>query len=285
MYSGEFEQTKIAIALANCAVGHTIDYYNSVPSTMPLAHQRAADPTVVSGTIVTAEEQTAGRGRRQRQWAAPSGQGLLTSLILKAPIPLPIQQIPMLAGIVACEAIATCIPSLSDQVGLKWPNDLLLGQSMANACKVGGILVEGRFQGTALQYLVIGMGINVLQTADQLPAAPVGAPPPTSLLHYLTTTGMPIVPDIPNRSDLLIALCQSWAHLLSTANTSDFILAHWRAHLWTLGQTVEIRDENGTPICRGMASDVTADGQLVVDGAHGERHRFAAGDVSVRQKI
>ena len=72
----------------NAVVGHTIDYHHSIPSTMPLAHQLATQAATRSGTLVVADEQTAGRGRLDRRWEAPPGQALLVSIILKPPLPI-----------------------------------------------------------------------------------------------------------------------------------------------------------------------------------------------------
>ena len=65
----QLDQERITSQLAHCALGHTLFYYASVPSTMPIAQELASDPAIRSGTVVVAEEQTAGRGRQERRWA------------------------------------------------------------------------------------------------------------------------------------------------------------------------------------------------------------------------
>ncbi len=301
-----FNRQQIAQALATAPIGHTIDYHERVESTMTLAHQRAADPAVRSGTLIVAEEQSAGRGRQQRRWETPPGQALLSSLILKAPLPLPLSQLPMAAGLAALSAITASIPALQTQVGLKWPNDLLLGHEMADAGKVGGILVETSFYGSTLHYVIIGTGINVLQEATSLPPVPPGAPAPTSMLSYLSKTVAPSVAAVPplpatvmpDRTALLIAFCHAWAQLLWPQPASDWpsagtlvpsIVDRWRSYLWTLGQGVVIYGTPGADmvpnlLCQGVAVDVTADGYLLVRDAAGVTHQFAAGDVSVRRR-
>jgi len=291
-------QPQIAQALATSPIGHTIDYHGLVESTMPLAHQRAADPTVRTGTLIVADEQSAGRGRQQRRWEAPPGQALLSSLILKAPLPLPLQQIPMAAGLAALAAISACVPALQGQVGLKWPNDLLLGHGMNDAGKVGGILIESSFHGTTPHHVIIGTGINLLQPATALPPALPGAPTPTSLLAYLDAeasagSGVAGSSAMPDRSAFLIAFCHAWTELLwpestgGAATSPTSIVDRWRAHLWTLGQRVLIYDtaQPGTApqvLCQGIASDITNDGYLIVRDEAGTTHQFTAGDVSVR---
>jgi BirA family biotin operon repressor/biotin-[acetyl-CoA-carboxylase] ligase len=261
---------------------------------MILAHARATDPAVRSGTVVVAEEQSAGRGRQQRRWDAPPGQALLMSLILKAPLPVPLPQIPMAAGLAALTALTTTFPVLHEQVGLKWPNDLLLGHDMADAGKVGGILVENSFYGAALTHVVVGIGINILQEATALPPGLPGAPAPTSLAHYLATRATPpgstFPPPAPDRTALLLALCQAWAQLLwpPPATALPPLVDRWRAHLWTLGESVVVHGGAGTTATpdvpfHGRAIDVTTEGHLLVRAAAGDTRSFAAGDVSVRR--
>ncbi|MCB0063022.1 MAG: biotin--[acetyl-CoA-carboxylase] ligase [Caldilineaceae bacterium] len=281
----------VAAALQNAPIGHTIDYRPQLSSTMDLARQHAVDPAILSGTVVVADEQTAGRGRGVRRWEVPPGEGLLLSLLLKAPIAMSLPEIPMLAGLAAIDALVAYRPTLHGQVGLKWPNDLLLGSGMHDARKVGGILVESSFYGAALEYVIIGMGVNLLQQPTALPLAQPGAPAPTSLAHFLAVTAHNAnaslsLPPL-NRTALLIALCQAWGDLLDPLPAPAQILARWRAALWTLGQEVAIQPKQNEDVTQavtvvGRAIDVSAAGELIIQDAAGKLHSFGAGDVSVR---
>jgi BirA family biotin operon repressor/biotin-[acetyl-CoA-carboxylase] ligase len=102
------------------------------------------------GTIVTAAEQSAGRGRQGRTWSAPAGQALLCSVIVREPPRL----LPLAAGVAVAE-------EAGDEARVKWPNDVLVGGR-----KVAGILVEGRPQES---WAVLGIGINVAVREDALP--------------------------------------------------------------------------------------------------------------------
>jgi BirA family biotin operon repressor/biotin-[acetyl-CoA-carboxylase] ligase len=102
------------------------------------------------GTIVTAAEQSAGRGRQGRTWSAPAGQALLCSVIVREPPRL----LPLAAGVAVAEEAGT-------QAKVKWPNDVLV-----DGRKVAGILVEGRLQEG---WAVLGMGVNVALREDDLP--------------------------------------------------------------------------------------------------------------------
>lgn len=282
------DRERIMTELAACAVGHTLAYYESVPSTMPIAHELATAPATRSGTVVVAEEQTAGRGRRERRWETPSGQALLMSFIFKAPFAVAPTHFFMLAGLALIEGIGAYLPALTPYLGLKWPNDLLLGNSMADAGKTGGILIESRYRGAAAEVLIPGCGVNVLQRAATLPATPPGAPPATSIHHFCQTQpALAALAPALDRTALFIHICQQWARLYTDPElTTAGLQQRWAARLWTLQQPVIVQhtEDGGTgrPIS-GLATAVTADGQLVVETATGEQHCFAAGDVSVRR--
>ncbi len=277
--------SQIAQGLRHSSIGHTIDYHRSIPSTMPIAQKLAEQANTRSGTVVIAEEQTAGRGRLQRRWETPLGQALLVSIIFKpshlvgqpsiAPVLLS-----MAAGVATARALATFAPCLTGHVGLKWPNDVLLSRDatdhrMQTAGKVAGILVEGVFQQGELLYAILGIGINVNQTHDTLPPAQPGAPVPTSLRLFADQEF--------DRTALLIALCQTLSAWLNPDQPAQALFTEWRSRLWTLGQMVTVRT-TGTDgeVFSGRAVDVTAEGSLVVEHETGARRLFTAGDVSLR---
>ena len=130
-----------------------------VASALDLAH-KLAEHGAPSGTVVVAEEQTAGRGSRGRAWHSPPG-GLWLALIARAHPDLGLEVLSLRMGIVVAEAIESV--SAATRVRLKWPNDLYVGER-----KVGGILCESRWQGSALQWVAVGIGVNV---ENPVPAA------------------------------------------------------------------------------------------------------------------
>ncbi len=132
-----------------------------VGSTQDEAH-RLAERGAPDGTAVVAEEQSAGRGSRGRQWVSPAG-GLWVSVLRR---PAAGSAAPLVLSLSAGLAVAEALESAGVQgVGIKWPNDLMI-----ESVKVGGILCELRWQGGEVAWAVIGVGINV--TND--PPAPVG---------------------------------------------------------------------------------------------------------------
>lgn len=262
--------------LAGAPIGHTVVYHRSVPSTMPIAAEIARDPGTTTGTIVVAEEQTSGRGRNQRTWHAPYASALLVSIILKPPHSLlPAAILTMLAGNAILAAAATVAPTLADELHLKWPNDLVVGNDPALARKVTGILSESSLTADgALGHAVLGIGTNVNQQASDLPRIAPPTPRPTSLRVASNT--------LIDRSALLIHLCQQLAIELTLAPAESY--QRWKSHLATLGNRVAVY-QGGVeqPVTLiGQAIDVQEDGALVVVDDAGTRHTFHAADVSVR---
>jgi BirA family transcriptional regulator, biotin operon repressor / biotin---[acetyl-CoA-carboxylase] ligase len=148
---------------AGGSLGHPRLHLRSVGSTNQRARELAA-AEAPHGTLVTAAEQTAGRGRQGRRWVAPPGRALLMSLVLREWPRL----LPLAAGIAVAEE---CGPRAS----IKWPNDVLL-----DGGKVAGVLAEGR---PREGWIVLGVGFNVSLGAQDLPvelravAAGLGRPP------------------------------------------------------------------------------------------------------------
>jgi BirA family biotin operon repressor/biotin-[acetyl-CoA-carboxylase] ligase len=118
--------------------------------------QQLVDTSLPEGALVVADHQTAGRGRLGRSWEAPAGTALLFSVLLKPPSEPPTSQLSLVAGIATADTLER---TLGLSVQLKWPNDVMLRRK-----KIAGCLAEAR-DGA----VVLGIGVNVSQTADQLP--------------------------------------------------------------------------------------------------------------------
>ncbi|HEX6919524.1 MAG TPA: biotin--[acetyl-CoA-carboxylase] ligase [Actinomycetes bacterium] len=219
--------------------------------------QRAAAGEL-SGLVLVAEAQTAGRGRLDRTWAAPPRSGLTFSVLLR-PAGVPPARwgwFPLLAG-VAVAAAVTLLGEVDARV--KWPNDVLVGER-----KLAGLLSE-----RVGEALVLGVGLNVSARADEVPATA------TSLL----LEGSPLV----DRGPLLLAILRE----LGTAY-DGFVRAAgdplasglrdtYRRSCATLGQEVRVQLPDERTVV-GRAHDVDADGRLVVRSADGG-HVVGAGDV------
>jgi BirA family biotin operon repressor/biotin-[acetyl-CoA-carboxylase] ligase len=259
-------------------IGRRIDYYPVIGSTNDEA-KRLAVAGAPDGTLVIADEQTAGKGRMGRRWLAPPNTCLLMTLILRAELP-PAQaaRLTMLCSLAAAEAIES-VTGL--QVGIKWPNDLVISQREAAGVgaelKIAGFLTETSLIGERLDFAVVGMGINV--NLDPAALGPVMVPA-TSLE---TELGRPV-----DRARLLIAILrQTEVRYLSTTssvepggNGQQAIHAAWVERLVTVGREVTVTGMEGS--IHGRAEGVDPDGALLLRDMAGNLHRIVIGDVSLR---
>ena len=232
--------------------------YAEVTSTNDLARDHARRGET-EGTAVCAHYQTAGRGRRGREWQAPAGSSLLVSFVLRPPSYLAQSAWLTLAGGVAAAKAAAAVSGRP--VRLKWPNDLLL-----DGKKVGGILTE-----THAGAAVVGIGINVAQQADDFP---------TELLSQATSlslaAGQPVA-----AVEVLAALAREFEVVYTDLVRSghDSVQRAWRQLDDTLGRVVQVQSAQET--FTGQATDLDDQGALWVLREDGEAHRVVAGDVSI----
>lgn len=131
-------------------------------STMDLTHQLAQDGAP-HGTVVVAEEQRAGRGRTGKAWHSPRGNGVWASVLLRAPAAASGGVLSLRAGLELAQALE---PRAAGRIQLKWPNDLLI-----HGRKLAGVLTEARWRGDVLEWVVVGVGVNVRQTGADNSAA------------------------------------------------------------------------------------------------------------------
>jgi len=227
-------------------------------STNALLAERARDGAPAQ--VLVAEHQTAGRGRLDRTWDTPPRAALTFSVLLWPQlVPARWPLLPLLVGCAVREALAT---AGSVAATLKWPNDVLIGER-----KVAGILVE-RVQGPSAPAAVVGIGLNVSATPDELPV-----PTATSLAMELGSE--------PDRTALLIAVLaelrrgyDDWAE---GATQDAFLRTSYVRHCSTLGRQVRVDLPSGV-VLEGTASDIDGSGRLVVATASGEV-AVGAGDV------
>jgi BirA family biotin operon repressor/biotin-[acetyl-CoA-carboxylase] ligase len=212
----------------------------------------AARAGAPEGTVVVADHQTAGRGRLNRIWESPPGSGLAVSIVLR-PAELAADQwpwIPLMAGL----AVADAVGGFSLEPRLKWPNDVEL-----DGLKLAGLLVE-RVESPTGPAAVVGIGLNVAMTADQLPI-----PSATSLRLQGVDAG---------RDDVLAAVLDGLAARYEQLLTEPSMLrADYIVACGTVGSPVRVSLPDGSSL-EGQATDVDAAGRLVVDG-----QPVTAGDV------
>lgn len=274
-----FDQASMVAGITTRFIGRQLVFVPRIGSTQDLAKELAVQGAP-EGTLVIADEQSAGRGRLARRWVAPAGSSLLMSLLLRPRLdPAHLHQLTMVCslGIVDGVRDATGL-----EVGIKWPNDIVTwtdaaGTRQGPVRKLAGLLTESGFVGERMDYAVVGMGINVnLDVAD----LPETITPATSLSSELgrhvdrLSLLWPILRHIEERYLVLSAPDSAPDSGISA------ILAAWSARLVTLGQRVRV--STGQEVVDGHAESVDEDGALLVRTDEGLLRRITVGDVSLR---
>ncbi|MFQ5809727.1 MAG: biotin--[acetyl-CoA-carboxylase] ligase [Armatimonadota bacterium] len=254
----------IAPHLRTATIGRHIEHREVTGSTMDDARALAQEGAA-EGTVVIAELQTGGRGRRGREWLSPRSCGITASIILRPPIPPSMaQHTSLLAALGAAAGVreATGAP-----VGVKWPNDVVLGEK-----KLGGVLIELMAEADRIRAAIVGMGLNVNGRARDL--APGLAESATTLEDHL---GRPA-----DRVEVLCRVLVAIDGLYGDfcANGPEGLLARWRAADVCLGQW--IRAAEGEREVEGRAVGIREDGALEVAVSDGSTRHLLAGDVSIR---
>jgi BirA family transcriptional regulator, biotin operon repressor / biotin---[acetyl-CoA-carboxylase] ligase len=215
------------------------DLYPTLGSTLDAVHQLGGAGAPLGSTVIAAE-QTAGRGRAGRTWHSPVG-GVWLGLLVRPP-GAALGAAAIRAGLALADAVDALLGRAATR--LKWPNDVLLGDR-----KLGGILCEARWQGDALQWLAVGVGVNV---ANPLPGA----------VARLAVALREWLPDV-RRIDLLDRVVPALAGAAAgRAALTDRECAAFAARDWLRGRALRAP-------APGLARGVRADGALLVESAAG----------------
>lgn len=151
---------EIKDTLKSKIIGQRIVHFDTLGSTSEKARE-LAECGEKEGTIIIAEEQSDGRGRIGRKWFSQNRLGIWMSVILRPGIRM--NEVPLVTGL-ACEAVAASIRKFAENVEIKWPNDIFL-----NGKKLCGILTQASGETDMVDYIIVGIGINVNETIDDFP--------------------------------------------------------------------------------------------------------------------
>ncbi len=214
-------------------------------------------------TMVTADRQTAGKGRRGRVWETPAGAGLAMSLVLRPKVALEnLSELTILAGI----AVFRCLKRLGAAPKIKWPNDIRL-----NGRKVCGILAETSLKDGAALYTVLGIGINVKKTAYSEEVAEIAI--------SLEEVGIAA-----SRESLMAAITGELMDLVAewekTGNIS-FIVGEYESSMEWINEICRVIGADGSFI-EGKVLGISSDGALRFLTEKGEQ-LITAGEVSLRR--
>jgi BirA family biotin operon repressor/biotin-[acetyl-CoA-carboxylase] ligase len=253
--------------LADLAPDLVVEVHESATSTNAVATERAREGAP-EGTVVVAEQQTAGRGRLDRTWEAPPRAALLFSLVLRPTVPAgDWPWLPLLTG----HTVAKTLRGLGyAAAGVKWPNDVLIGDR-----KVAGILVE-RVEMPAGPAAIVGIGLNVSLTEEELPVS--------------TGTSLAIESGSePDRTALLADVLRSLREAYDAWQAggeaaSAHLRSSYAAACVTIGREVRVELPGGQSLV-GRATGIDDAGRLVVVGPDGETLVGAGDVVHVRSAI
>ena len=257
-----FGRTELESRIHTKWIGRSLYYYDAIDSTN-LQAKRLAEEGAPNGTVVVADQQSAGRGRRGRTWASPAGANLYFTVLLRPKIaPDKASMLTLVMALAVAEGIRSiAIP------GIKWPNDIVI-----DGRKVCGILTEMSLSAEqgSIDHLVIGVGVNVAK--QEFPKELQGYA--VALEEFTCKV---------NRSELLNAILEQFegyyeqfctqADLSSLKNSYDALLVNY-------GRQVRVLDPKGE--YDGVARGIRPTGELIVELPDGETRDVYAGEVSVR---
>jgi len=246
-------------------LGRHMEHREEVESTQRVLRELARDGAP-EGTVVLAERQARGRGRRQRGWVSLPGGVALSVLFTPRLAPDRISQFLLLAGVAAAEAVNE---QSRVRAGLKWPNDVLL-----RGKKIGGILAEMSSDAERIEHLILGMGLNLNTQEDEIPFDMRD-----EATSVLAATGSGVSRPRLVR-DILTRLERSYHRLLQEGGSP--VREQWLRHNVTLGRRV--RAETDSAVLHGVAKDIDDSGALLLQDDTGREHRLLAGDISLREE-
>ncbi len=242
-------------------LGQNIIYKQQVSSTNTALRRLAAE--TVAGTVLFADEQTAGRGRLGRGWIAPAGTGIWMSLLLRPQLP---SRQAALFTLSTAVGVAQALRDMGYEAGIKWPNDVLIGGR-----KVCGILGEMQGDIDGIHWLIMGIGINVGLTS---------LPPEIEK----TATSLALAGNTPPaRGMIAAAVLNALEENYDLLEREGFapIRERWQKNAVMLGSQVSVVTPQGK--FQGLAVDLDEEGCLVLEEAEGGRRQIIAGDILLQE--
>ena len=236
-------------------LGRRVFVFDEIDSTNGFLLARAGE--LPDGAIAAAEFQSAGRGRRSRRWVAPRGSSVILSVLLieRADSPL-LTRTTMLASLAACEAIDTCT---DQQVGLRWPNDLVL-----RGRKLGGVLAESTTLPSSRRAIVVGIGINCLQQRGHFDNGLAEKATSLEIESALAIDRLAIAARLVSRLD----------NRLTRLGCDRELTAAWRSRCVDVGAHITLQHDGST--LHGTVIDIADDADLIIELDHGGRRHFGS---------
>lgn len=246
-------------------LGKNIHFFKEVDSTNDVARELAMEGAE-EGTIVVAESQRSGKGRRGKKWISPSG-GVWMTIILRPNIePVKAPQLTLVTGVAVAE---TLDQECGLNIGIKWPNDILIGDK-----KVSGILTEVETKKGEVEFVLVGIGIDLNMDISIFPP---------NLRGGATSLKAELEREIQG-AELVQRFLQRFEALYNQFNDGEFrkILTQWRKLSSTIGTYVEVHKKGRTVY--GEAVGVNKDGKLILELDDGTLRKVVSGECLHTQK-
>lgn len=225
--------------------------------------KRQARKGAEHGLVCVAETQSAGKGRLGRKWSSTPGAGIFMSVLLRPDIPpLEVSGITLAAGLAVCKAVQK---TTGCDAKIKWPNDVVIGRK-----KICGILTEMSAESDRVEFVVVGIGVNVNTDAF-----------PEEISHKATSLKIETGKQIDRRALLREILLQLEIYTDEfLLNTCGSITGEYKENCVTIGREVSVA--RGGEQMTGMAVDITLGGSLVVKRQDGTLTEIGSGEVAVQ---
>jgi len=245
----------------------TIEIYDQIDSTNKYLNNLAHSNSDLTGIFCVAEQQTAGKGRRGREWVSPFGSNLYLSLLWRFDEgPASLSGLSLAIGV----AVINALNKLGvEEVGLKWPNDIYSQQK-----KLGGILLEVSGESNGPCSAVIGLGLNMFLSDE----AAVTIEQDWTDLHHIQTDKPPL-----SRNQLLAGLMNEMLQVSKdfTEKTFSAYSKQWRVYDCMQGKQVDVFI--GRQTISGIVKGIDDDGLLLLQDSSGKISHYASGEVSFRK--
>lgn len=259
----EFNQATLSAAARRNAFIAGVHYFDTVGSTNTIACRLAIDGAG-EGDVVIADAQTQGRGRLERRWQSPAGRNIYMSLILRPAIePAAAPQLTLMAGLAVAELFSE---HCAGMVSIKWPNDILICGK-----KTCGILTEMKAAAGGVDFVILGMGLNINMQPDEFDPDLRGAATSLAIETAKHHDRIEIIFG-------LFCLIEKW-YKVFLAQGFPGLREYWLAYADLLGRRIKVvfKDQEQT----GFVADIDTDGTIIMRDEKGAVSRVIAGDIHI----
>lgn len=260
----QLSENEILMGLETNVLGRNVLHFDTIDSTQSKANEMARNEAP-EGTIVIAEEQTSGKGRMSREWHSSKHQGIWMSLILRPKLsPEKAPQFTLITAIAVARAIEE-ITGIEPEI--KWPNDILF-----QGKKIVGILTELHSEADKINFIVIGIGLNVNQDVVDFPEE----------IREIATSLSLVKGKKVSRVTLLQHILRNFEKYYELYLDRGFgpLKVIWESYVTSIGKTIIARTISGEFI--GKALGITEEGVLKLQDDNGQIHYVYSADIEIK---